>query len=66
MSDKLGLSWLKGMPLVSAITSVCSAAFLLFGYDQGVMSGKDANVAQQWLSAANQSLGRGGHFRALA
>jgi MFS family permease len=47
MVDKTGLSWLKGAPLVSAITSVCSAAFLLFGYDQGVMSG--VVISQQWL-----------------
>ncbi|MCJ1243679.1 hypothetical protein MMC30_000876 [Trapelia coarctata] len=30
---------LSGAPLIAAITSVCSAGFLLFGYDQGVMSG---------------------------
>lgn len=39
MSDKLGVSWLKGFSLVFTITSVNAAAFLLFGYDQGVMSG---------------------------
>ncbi|KAI1823551.1 general substrate transporter [Xylaria intraflava] len=30
---------LSGRPLSIAVTSVCTAGFLLFGYDQGVMSG---------------------------
>ncbi|KAK7897171.1 hypothetical protein LTR67_005060 [Exophiala xenobiotica] len=47
MSDKLGLPGLKGTPLITAITSVCSAAFLLFGYDQGVMSG--VVISDYWL-----------------
>ncbi|KAJ5261394.1 hypothetical protein N7478_011989 [Penicillium angulare] len=49
MSDKLGLPWLKGTPLVSTITSVCASAFLLFGYDQGVMSG--VVISSYWLKA---------------
>jgi MFS family permease len=48
MSDKTGAGFLKGTPLVSAITSVCSAAFLLFGYDQGVMSG--VVISEFWLA----------------
>jgi MFS family permease len=47
MSDKTGVAWLQGTPLVTAITSVCSAAFLLFGYDQGVMSG--VVISEYWL-----------------
>jgi len=39
MSSKTGVSFLKGPALVAAITSVCAAGFLLFGYDQGVMGG---------------------------
>lgn len=46
--DKTGLKGLKGRPLVGAITSVCSAAFLLFGYDQGVMSG--VVISDDWLN----------------
>lgn len=34
-----GSSALKGPALVAAITSCCASGFLLFGYDQGVMSG---------------------------
>ncbi|KAJ6031599.1 hypothetical protein N7540_002331 [Penicillium herquei] len=49
MTDKLGLPWLKGTPLVSTITSVCASAFLLFGYDQGVMSG--VVISSYWLQA---------------
>lgn len=45
--DKTGLPWLKGNLLAGAITSVCSAAFLLFGYDQGVMSG--VIISDYWL-----------------
>jgi hypothetical protein len=37
--SKTSADTLHGRPLVAAITSVCSAGFLLFGYDQGVMSG---------------------------
>ncbi|KAL1861349.1 hypothetical protein VTK73DRAFT_7137 [Phialemonium thermophilum] len=47
MSDKTGLPWLKGKPLVTTITSVCAGAFLLFGYDQGVMSG--VVISEFWL-----------------
>ncbi|KAJ5110989.1 hypothetical protein N7532_001524 [Penicillium argentinense] len=47
MLDKTGLSGLKSAPLVAAITTVCSASFLLFGYDQGVMSG--VVISKYWL-----------------
>lgn len=47
MADKTGLGGLKGAPLVGAITTVCSSAFLLFGYDQGVMSG--VVISTYWL-----------------
>ena len=47
MSSKTGLSALSGAPLVASITSVCSAGFLLFGYDQGVMSG--VVISDYWL-----------------
>ncbi|KZT58071.1 general substrate transporter [Calocera cornea HHB12733] len=48
----MGLLWteespLRGKALVAAITSVCSSGFLLFGYDQGVMSG--VIVSQNFL-----------------
>lgn len=49
MAGKTGLGILKGTPLVGAITTVCSSAFLLFGYDQGVMSG--AVISEYWLEA---------------
>jgi MFS family permease len=49
MADKTGVSFLKGTPLVTAITTVCSASFLLFGYDQGVMSG--VVISQFYLNA---------------
>lgn len=39
MGLKAGSSFLKGPALVLAITSCCASGFLLFGYDQGVMSG---------------------------
>lgn len=39
---------LTGAPLVAAITSVCSSGFLLFGYDQGVMSG--VVISKYWLN----------------
>ena len=42
---------LTGAPLVAAITSVCSSGFLLFGYDQGVMSG--VVISHYWLDAMN-------------
>ncbi|KAJ5889767.1 hypothetical protein N7504_010577 [Penicillium tannophilum] len=48
MFDKTGLSGLKGALLVAAITSVCSSSFLLFGYDQGVMSG--VVISDYWLA----------------
>ncbi|KAH8819329.1 general substrate transporter [Xylogone sp. PMI_703] len=47
MVGKTGLASLNGTPLVIAITSVCSSAFLLFGYDQGVMSG--VVISHYWL-----------------
>ena len=43
MADKLIGGW-----LIAAITSVCSAGFLLFGYDQGVMSG--VVISKYWLA----------------
>jgi MFS family permease len=47
MFSKTGLDSLKGWPLVAAITSVCGSGFLLFGYDQGVMSG--VVISNSWL-----------------
>lgn len=47
MASKTGVSWLRGTALVGAITTVCSSAFLLFGYDQGVMSG--VVISEYWL-----------------
>ncbi|KAF2234290.1 general substrate transporter [Viridothelium virens] len=47
MADKTGTNVLTGRSLVTAITSVCSAGFLLFGYDQGVMSG--VVISKPWL-----------------
>lgn len=44
-----GLKSLRGHLLVALITSVCSSGFLLFGYDQGVMSG--VIISQSWLAA---------------
>jgi MFS family permease len=44
-----GFQSLQGPWLVAAITSVCSAGFLLFGYDQGIMSG--IVISESWLSA---------------
>lgn len=40
---------LSGPPLIAAITSICSAGFLLFGYDQGAMSG--VVISPSWLEA---------------
>jgi MFS family permease len=48
MASKVGTKALKGPLLVAAITSVCSSGFLLFGYDQGVMSG--VVISKYWLS----------------
>jgi MFS family permease len=45
--SKTGAAPLHGETLVTAITSVCSAGFLLFGYDQGVMSG--VVISKYWL-----------------
>ncbi|KAM0804459.1 general substrate transporter [Usnea florida] len=39
---------LSSSPLVAAIVSVCSSGFLLFGYDQGVMSG--VVISHYWLA----------------
>ncbi|EMC94049.1 hypothetical protein BAUCODRAFT_141441 [Baudoinia panamericana UAMH 10762] len=49
MASKTGVSALNGAALVAAITSACSAGFLLFGYDQGVMSG--VVISTFWLEA---------------
>ena len=38
----------SGSLLIAAITSVCSSGFLLFGYDQGVMSG--VVISKFWLN----------------
>jgi MFS family permease len=48
MTDRTGLSALKGAPLVASITSVCASSFLLFGYDQGVMS--RVVISEYWLA----------------
>jgi hypothetical protein len=48
MSSLTGVRWLRGNALLGAITTVCSSAFLLFGYDQGVMSG--VVISSYWLS----------------
>ena len=48
MIARQGASHLSGPLLVAAITSVCSGGFLLFGYDQGVMSG--VVVSEYWLA----------------
>ena len=48
MIDQTGASALSGPWLVAAITSTCSAGFLLFGYDQGVMSG--IVISKPWLA----------------
>jgi MFS family permease len=47
MPNKTGAERLTGGWLIAAITSVCSAGFLLFGYDQGVMSG--VVISKYWL-----------------
>ncbi|KAL6719049.1 hypothetical protein ACLMJK_003284 [Lecanora helva] len=47
-SSNTKTSKLSGSLLVAAITSVCSSGFLLFGYDQGVMSG--VVISQYWLA----------------
>lgn len=46
--DKIGHPRLRGTALVTAITSVCSFGFWLFGYDQGVMSG--VVISEPWLT----------------
>ena len=48
MKSGSGIESLRGKPLVAAILSVCSVGFILFGYDQGVMSG--VVVSEGWLS----------------
>jgi MFS family permease len=52
MATKTGTPLLHGPLLIAAITSVCSSGFLLFGFDQGVMSG--IVISQYWLSAMSQ------------
>ncbi|KAJ6030100.1 uncharacterized protein N7446_000837 [Penicillium canescens] len=49
MTDRTGLSALKGARLVASITSVCAPSFLLFGYDRGVISG--VVIYEYWLEA---------------
>ncbi len=51
MALKTGLTALNGNLLVAAITSVCASGFLLFGYDQGVMSG--VVISEDWLKTMN-------------
>jgi MFS family permease len=41
--------WLVGWHLQAAVVSVCSAGFLVFGYDQGVMSG--VVISDIWLKS---------------
>ncbi|OAG42299.1 hypothetical protein AYO21_03467 [Fonsecaea monophora] len=48
MSVMKGTNRLVGGWLIAAITSVCSSGFLLFGYDQGVMSG--VVISKYWLA----------------
>lgn len=48
MRERNGSKQLVGGWLVAAITSVCSSGFLLFGYDQGVMSG--VVISKYWLA----------------
>ncbi|KAJ9606758.1 hypothetical protein H2200_008767 [Cladophialophora chaetospira] len=48
MPDQKGTQRLVGGRLIAAITSVCSSGFLLFGYDQGVMSG--VVISKYWLA----------------
>lgn len=54
MFDMTGSARLHGGWLITAITSVCSAGFLLFGYDQGVMSG--VVISKFWLSQMGELL----------
>jgi MFS family permease len=49
MFSKTGSNLFQGGLLVAAITSVCSSGFLLFGYDQGVMSG--VVISDFWLAS---------------
>ena len=49
MFSRTGHPGLRGPLLIAAITSVCSSGFLLFGYDQGVMSG--IVISRYWLSS---------------
>ena len=44
-----GVDGLRGRWLLAAIISVCASSFLLFGYDQGVMSG--LVISEFWLEA---------------
>ncbi|OQV08115.1 hypothetical protein CLAIMM_12435 [Cladophialophora immunda] len=48
MSVMQGTKHIVGGWLIAAITSVCSSGFLLFGYDQGVMSG--VVISKYWLA----------------
>lgn len=43
-----GVPSLKGPPLIAILTSVCSAGFLLFGLEQGLMSG--VVISKPWLA----------------
>ncbi|PCH39023.1 general substrate transporter [Wolfiporia cocos MD-104 SS10] len=47
LPNKLGVDSLRGTALITALTSVCSTGFWLFGYDQGVMSG--VVISTYWL-----------------
>lgn len=49
MSGQTGSPFLKHNVLLACLTSVCSSGFLLFGYDQGVMSG--VVISKYWLEA---------------
>ncbi|KAH8659792.1 general substrate transporter [Xylariales sp. PMI_506] len=46
---KIGSDFFHGNALVAACISVCASSFLLFGYDQGVMSG--VVISEYWLEA---------------
>ena len=48
VSNTSGSGGPRGKWLLFLITSVCASGFLLFGYDQGVMSG--VNISHDYLN----------------
>lgn len=52
MAALTGHPRLQGTLLITLLTSVCSSGFLLFGYDQGVMSG--VTISPFWLSTMDE------------